>query len=47
MEKIKSLERNGKNEKNSKILNTKRLLNLQNVEQPEKWSKAKTKRKKT
>ena len=46
MEKIKSLTRNEKKRKELKITKTKRFLNLQSVEQPGKWSKAITKRKK-
>ena len=43
--KIKSLTQNEKKRNEFKKIKTKRLINLQNVEPPEKWSKPITKRK--
>ena len=43
--KIKSLTQNEKKRNELKKIKTKRLINLQNVEPPEKWSKPTTKRK--
>ena len=45
MEKIKSLTRNEKKRKEFKNFKYKKIPNLQSVEQPGKWSKAITKRK--